>query len=148
MWRPETNRILTIDARLTQRLLEDIEAGGAAGTEEGQALLSLVRDLVVQDHPGVIAIFTVRSDSYDRWRRGECSRAPAAELSAVADAARGLPDRDRGTGGPALYTLLIADRAQRMARPMPWPSNAANSSERYRTHPTNLFVSTMTRWGG
>jgi hypothetical protein len=36
------------------------------GAEEGQALLSLVRDLVAHDHPGIIALFTIRSDSYDR----------------------------------------------------------------------------------
>ena len=34
--------------------------------EEGQSLLALVRDLVKEDHPPVIAIFAIRSDSYDR----------------------------------------------------------------------------------
>jgi formylglycine-generating enzyme required for sulfatase activity len=36
------------------------------GAEEGQALLALVRDLVREDRPGIIALFTIRSDSYDR----------------------------------------------------------------------------------
>jgi WD40 repeat protein len=36
------------------------------GVQEGQALLELIRDLVNGDRPGVIALFTIRSDSYDR----------------------------------------------------------------------------------
>ncbi len=37
----------------------------AEGTEEGGALLSLLRDLVTEDAPGIIALFAIRSDSYD-----------------------------------------------------------------------------------
>ena len=36
------------------------------GAEEGQKLLALIRDLVAEDHPEVIVVFTVRSDSYDQ----------------------------------------------------------------------------------
>jgi tetratricopeptide (TPR) repeat protein len=36
------------------------------GTKEGQVLLELIRDLVKEDRPAVLALFTVRSDSYDR----------------------------------------------------------------------------------
>jgi hypothetical protein len=36
------------------------------GAKEGQALLELVRDLVKEDRPPVITLFTIRSDSYDR----------------------------------------------------------------------------------
>ena len=36
------------------------------GAREAQMLLELIRDLGKDDHPGVIALFTIRSDSYDR----------------------------------------------------------------------------------
>lgn len=36
------------------------------GANEGQALLGLIRDLVKEDHPGILALFTIRSASYDR----------------------------------------------------------------------------------
>ena len=36
------------------------------GAKEGEDLLVLVRDLVKEDGPGVIALFAIRSDSYDR----------------------------------------------------------------------------------
>ena len=36
------------------------------GAKESQALLELIRDLVIEDRPGVVALFTIRSDSYDR----------------------------------------------------------------------------------
>jgi tetratricopeptide (TPR) repeat protein len=36
------------------------------GAKEGQALLELIRDLVKEDHPAILALFTIRSDSYDR----------------------------------------------------------------------------------
>ena len=37
------------------------------GAKEGQALVELVRDLVVEDRPAILALFTIRSDSYDRF---------------------------------------------------------------------------------
>ena len=39
------------------------------GANEGQALLGLIRDLVKEDHPGILALFTIRSASYDRLER-------------------------------------------------------------------------------
>ena len=36
------------------------------GAKEGQALLELVRELVKEDSPAILALFTIRSDSYDR----------------------------------------------------------------------------------
>jgi tetratricopeptide (TPR) repeat protein len=36
------------------------------GAEEGQKLLALIRDFVKEDHPQVIVVFTIRSDSYDQ----------------------------------------------------------------------------------
>jgi tetratricopeptide (TPR) repeat protein len=36
------------------------------GAKEGHALLELVRDLVKEDRPAILALFTIRSDSYDR----------------------------------------------------------------------------------
>jgi tetratricopeptide (TPR) repeat protein len=36
------------------------------GAKEGQTLLELVRDLVKEDRPSIVALFTIRSDSYDR----------------------------------------------------------------------------------
>ncbi len=37
----------------------------AEGAAEGAALLGLIRDLTIEDQPAVIAIFAIRSDSYD-----------------------------------------------------------------------------------
>jgi tetratricopeptide (TPR) repeat protein len=36
------------------------------GAQEGEILLNLVRDLVAQDDPAVVVLFTIRSDSYDK----------------------------------------------------------------------------------
>jgi tetratricopeptide (TPR) repeat protein len=36
------------------------------GLTEGEALLALLRDLAAEDRPGIIVLFTIRSDSYDR----------------------------------------------------------------------------------
>jgi tetratricopeptide (TPR) repeat protein len=36
------------------------------GAQEGQMLLTLIRDLVADDQPPLIALFAIRSDSYDR----------------------------------------------------------------------------------
>jgi hypothetical protein len=36
------------------------------GTHEGEMLLELIRDLVPQDDPALLVIFTIRSDSYDK----------------------------------------------------------------------------------
>ncbi len=36
------------------------------GAEESEALLALIRDLVKEDRPGIIALFAIRSDAYDR----------------------------------------------------------------------------------
>jgi len=36
------------------------------GAQEGQALLALVRELAEEDRPGVLVLFSIRSDSYDR----------------------------------------------------------------------------------
>jgi tetratricopeptide (TPR) repeat protein len=41
------------------------------GAEEGAALLELVRDLTREDAPAVIAIFAIRSDSYDALERAK-----------------------------------------------------------------------------
>jgi formylglycine-generating enzyme required for sulfatase activity len=38
----------------------------ADGLAEGEALLTLLRDLAAEDRPGIIVLFTIRSDSYDR----------------------------------------------------------------------------------
>jgi len=38
----------------------------ADGLSEGEALLALLRDLAAEDRPGIIVLFTIRSDSYDR----------------------------------------------------------------------------------
>jgi conflict system STAND superfamily ATPase/TIR domain-containing protein len=43
----------------------------AGGVKETTAFLTLVRELVVHDQPGVIVIFTIRSDSYDRLELAE-----------------------------------------------------------------------------
>jgi TIR domain len=36
------------------------------GAKEGELLLDLIRDLVAEDDPAVIVLFTIRSDSYDK----------------------------------------------------------------------------------
>jgi formylglycine-generating enzyme required for sulfatase activity len=38
----------------------------AEGAEEARAFLDLLRELVVEDNPALIALFTIRSDSYER----------------------------------------------------------------------------------
>ena len=43
----------------------------AEGAEEGQAFLDLLRELVTSDAPALIAIFTIRSDSYERLQTAE-----------------------------------------------------------------------------
>jgi hypothetical protein len=42
------------------------ELFGGEGAEEGQALLEIIRDLAKEDTPAIVAVFTIRSDSYDR----------------------------------------------------------------------------------
>jgi CHAT domain-containing protein len=42
------------------------ELFSAEGLSEGEALLGLLRDLAAEDRPGVIVLFAIRSDSYDR----------------------------------------------------------------------------------
>jgi AAA ATPase domain len=43
----------------------------AEGAEEGVALLSLLRDLAIEDAPAVIVLFAIRSDSYDELERAK-----------------------------------------------------------------------------
>ena len=57
---PDTKRpvvVLAIDQA------EELFAG--EGAKEGRALLELIRDLAKDDRPGLLALFTIRSDSYD-----------------------------------------------------------------------------------
>jgi tetratricopeptide (TPR) repeat protein len=42
------------------------ELFSSAGAGEGEALLKLVGELVAEDDPAIIVLFTIRSDSYDR----------------------------------------------------------------------------------
>ena len=59
------------------------------GAVEGAALLALIRDLTREDLPAVIAIFAIRSDSYDALLRAE-------PLEGLAQTPLALPPMPRG----------------------------------------------------
>ena len=49
----------------------------AEGAAEAEPLLALLRDLLTAAAPGVIVIFTMRSDSYERLQTAKRSTASA-----------------------------------------------------------------------
>jgi len=69
---------------------------------EAQALLALLRDLLVDDAPAIIAIFTIRSDNYERLQL-------AKELEGVHQEMLSLPPMPRGS-----YTEVVKGPARRL----------------------------------
>jgi formylglycine-generating enzyme required for sulfatase activity len=72
----------------------------AEGQDEAQAFLALLHDLLIQDEPVVIAVFTIRSDNYERLQL-------AKELEGVRQETLSLPPMPKGSyaeviKGPAL----------------------------------------------
>jgi len=76
----------------------------AEGAEEGEALLALLRDMTAQDAPKVIALFSIRSDSYDALEHA----GPLEGLRQHAFALLPLPH--------GAYQTVIEGPAQRLAR--------------------------------
>ena len=72
------------------------------GQQEAQPFLSLLRDLVTADAPAVIALFTIRSDNYERLQL-------AKELEGVRQQTLSLPPMPRGS-----YAEVIKGPAQRL----------------------------------
>lgn len=62
----------------------------AEGQQEAQPFLALLRDLVTADPPAVIALFTIRSDKYERLQA-------AKELDGVPQLTLSLPPMPRGS---------------------------------------------------
>jgi len=73
------------------------------GAAEGEALLTLLRDLVAGDDPPVAALFAIRSDAYDALER-------ARPLEGLRQQALPLPPMPRGA-----YQTVIERPAQRLA---------------------------------
>ena len=72
----------------------------AEGAEEAHAFLDLLRELVTKDAPALIAIFTIRSDSYERLQRQSSSRGFARFLSISAPCRKApMPRSSRGRRG-------------------------------------------------
>jgi len=74
----------------------------AEGQQEAQPFLALLRDLVTPEAPAVIALFTIRSDNYERLQL-------AKELEGVRQQALSLPPMPKGS-----YAEVIKGPAQRL----------------------------------
>jgi formylglycine-generating enzyme required for sulfatase activity len=74
----------------------------AEGQQEAQPFLSLLRDLVMAEAPALIALFTIRSDNYERLQL-------AKELDGVRQRTLSLPPMPRGS-----YAEVIKGPAQRL----------------------------------
>ena len=68
----------------------------AEGLDEAQPFLAMLRDLLIEDMPAIIAVFTIRSDNYERLQL-------AKELEGVRQEMLSLPPMPKGsyTGGGA-----------------------------------------------
>ena len=74
----------------------------AEAQDEAHAFLALLRDLLTQDKPAVIAVFTIRSDSYERLQL-------AKELDGVHQQTLSLPPMPKGS-----YAEVIKGPARRL----------------------------------
>jgi formylglycine-generating enzyme required for sulfatase activity len=74
----------------------------AEGQQEAQPFLALLHDLVTPEAPAVIALFTIRSDNYERLQL-------AKELEGVRQQALSLPPMPRGS-----YAEVIKGPAERL----------------------------------
>jgi formylglycine-generating enzyme required for sulfatase activity len=74
----------------------------AEAQDEAQPLLALVRDLLNEDGPAIIAVFTIRSDNYERLQL-------AKELEGVRQQAFSLPPMPKGS-----YAEVVKGPARRL----------------------------------
>ena len=74
----------------------------AEAQDEAQPFLALLHDLLIEDAPAVIAVFTIRSDNYERLQL-------AKELEGVRQETLSLPPMPRGS-----YAEVIKGPAQRL----------------------------------
>src|SRR4029077_2467665 len=74
----------------------------AEAQDEAQSFLALLRDLLSDDAPAVIAIFTIRSDNYERLQL-------AKELEGVRQNTLSLPPMPKGS-----YAVVVKGPAQRL----------------------------------
>ena len=74
----------------------------AEGAEEAVQFIGLLRDLMASDHPPVIAIFTIRSDNYERLQS-------APELDGIYQQTLSLPPMPRGS-----YAEVVKGPIQRL----------------------------------
>ncbi len=74
----------------------------AEATEEAKPFLLLLRDLLMSDKPAVTALFTIRSDNYERLQQAE-------ELEGVHQEMLNLPPMPKGS-----YTEVIKGPLQRL----------------------------------
>jgi formylglycine-generating enzyme required for sulfatase activity len=74
----------------------------AEGQDEAQPFLALLRDLLIEDSPAVIAVFTIRSDNYERLQL-------AKELDGVRQEVRSLLPVPKGS-----YAEVIKGPARRL----------------------------------
>ncbi len=94
----------------------------AEGTDEADELLTILRDLLVGDSPAVLALVTIRSDSYERLQtakaidgiRQETMSLPPMPRGAYQRVIEGPAERLRDTSraltiDPALTQALLAD---------------------------------------
>ena len=74
----------------------------AEAQDEAQAFLALLRDLLNADAPATIAIFTIRSDNYERIQLAKELEGVRQELTSSATPAEGvLCGGDQGAGATA-----------------------------------------------
>jgi formylglycine-generating enzyme required for sulfatase activity len=94
----------------------------AEGQDEARAFLTLLRDLLRQDSPSLVALFTIRSDAYEPLQlakelddiRQETFSLPAIPKGSYAEVIKGPALRMEGTGRPlklesSLVETLLAD---------------------------------------
>ena len=74
----------------------------AEAQDEAQPFLALLRDLLIEDAPAVIAVFTIRSDNYERLQL-------AKELEGVRQQTFSLPPMPKGS-----YAEVIKGPARRL----------------------------------
>jgi formylglycine-generating enzyme required for sulfatase activity len=74
----------------------------AEGQDEAKALLVLLHDLLIQDMPAIIAVFTIRSDNYERLQL-------AKELEGLHQETLSLPPMPKGS-----YAEVIKGPARRL----------------------------------
>jgi formylglycine-generating enzyme required for sulfatase activity len=103
-----TPSALDADAKpTTATLILSVDQGEelflAEGQDEARAFLFLLHDLLVQDGPAIIAVFTIRSDNYERLQ-------VAKELEGLHQETLSLPPMPKGS-----YAEVIKGPAQRLA---------------------------------